>query len=240
VRLIFFAEEGSGRARPIVCQLSGGEPAYREIHPFTPVAPAEASTTPVEPLLIPVPSGASRHHLTPYSPECGSGPSTKSVCSIPYNPVPLRGKYAFKTREGETQPQHLGRQAGCPHSRPRHRPRRHKELFEGRGGHDRARTATRSRPRGRTGRVRRLPDSHPLRLQTDSREIRDPGARACQGESLTARARGSSRGRQIKPTHSPTSMGRTSSKSTGPLVRMTWSLYSKPQTRRAPPRWCSS
>jgi hypothetical protein len=31
---------------------------------------------------------------------CGSGPSTKSVCSIPYNPVPLRGEYGFKTPEG--------------------------------------------------------------------------------------------------------------------------------------------
>ena len=41
------------------------------------------------------------------------------------------------------------------------------------------------------------PGSHPLRLQTDRRETGDPGVRACQSESLTLRAQGSDRGRQV-------------------------------------------
>ncbi len=35
-RVVFFGEEDPGRARPVVCQLSGGEPAYREAYPITP------------------------------------------------------------------------------------------------------------------------------------------------------------------------------------------------------------
>ena len=35
-RPVFFAEEGPGRTSPVVCQLSGGEPTYRETHPSLP------------------------------------------------------------------------------------------------------------------------------------------------------------------------------------------------------------
>ncbi len=38
VRAVLFAEEDPGRASPVVRQLSGGEPTYREAHPFTLVA----------------------------------------------------------------------------------------------------------------------------------------------------------------------------------------------------------
>src|SRR4028118_931340 len=59
-RPAFFAEEGAGRTGPVVCQLSGGKPAHRETHPFTPVAPAEVSASPIDLSTITVPTRASR------------------------------------------------------------------------------------------------------------------------------------------------------------------------------------